>query len=463
MTTPRIVVAGATMALTRRTVLRKAFLAPWDPMVDQMWLYALADAARETEVAVHFSGCDINHHHTDVTGTRDNLPEFTRRFHRDLSCGLHTLLCARKYDAPRELFDDRPTHWVRLLDAPAQASRLIYDITNPVAAGLVARPEHMPMRTLDVGLWKTGYIDIARPPLYFDESRPEIVRLYLTPPPLLYEAFGGDLDALVFQMKRLENDAIRALRDAQKRPVMGAKNVTRIHPWSEPRTMREPGGNPVPTFRIGARGILGRTRRIEGACEVRAFRHAHRDTRIARATETSRARTRTARTRRGSIRARRSRTSRSMRSSRGPDRSCRTSRPSSPRRGSTATSSARASTTSATRCAARSRRKPPSSSRTATSTSCFRSAHPSRARRVMTSSRGAASLPSYVIGSTSAAPRPHAASSSSATRDAEDRRGPTHLANDIAPPEGARRSAKRPGDAHVRLERAVRVRIALCV
>jgi hypothetical protein len=40
--------------------------------------------------------------------------------------------------------------------------------------------------------------------------------------------------------------------------------------------------NPVPTFRIGARGILGRTRRIEAACEVRAFRHAHRDTRIAR-------------------------------------------------------------------------------------------------------------------------------------------------------------------------------------
>jgi hypothetical protein len=245
-------------------------------------IYALGDAARETEVAVHFSGCNINHHHTDVTGTRDNLPEFTRRFHRDLSCSLHTLLCKRKYDTPRELFDDRPTHWVRLLDAPAQASRLIYDITNTVAAGLVARPEHMPMRTLDVGLWKTGYIAIARPPLYFDESRPEIVRLYLTPPPLLYEAFGGDLDALVFHMKRLENDAIRALRDAQKRPVMGAKNVTRIHPWSEPRTMREPGGNPVPTFRIGARGILGRTRRIEGACEARAFRRAHRETRIAR-------------------------------------------------------------------------------------------------------------------------------------------------------------------------------------
>jgi hypothetical protein len=427
-------------------------------------IYALGDAARETEVAVHFSGCNINHHHTDVTGTRDNLPEFTRRFHRDLSCSLHTLLCKRKYDTPRELFDDRPTHWVRLLDAPAQASRLIYDITNTVAAGLVARPEHMPMRTLDVGLWKTGYIDIARPPLYFDQSRPEIVRLYLTPPPLLYEAFGGDLDALVFHMRRLENDAIRALRGAQKRPVMGAKNVARIHPWSEPRTMREPGGNPVPTFRIGARGILGRTRRIEGACEVRAFRHAHRDTRIARRDgDLARAYpygTYAARVYQGAP----VEDARSMRSSRGPDRSCRTSRPSLPRRGSTATRSARASTTSATRCAARSQRKPRTSSKTATSTSFCQSARPSRARRAMTSRRTRnASPPSPVIASTSAAPRPRAASSSSATRGAEDRRGPTHLANDIAPLEGARRPAKRPGGAHVRLGRAVRVRIALCV
>jgi hypothetical protein len=107
VTSPRIAVSGATTALVRRTTMRKAFLAPWDPMVEQMWLYSLADAQRETGVEVHFSGLFITHHHSDVTPTRSNLPEFTRRFHRDMSCGLHTLLCARKYDAPRELFDDR--------------------------------------------------------------------------------------------------------------------------------------------------------------------------------------------------------------------------------------------------------------------------------------------------------------------------------------------------------------------
>jgi hypothetical protein len=282
VTSPRIAVSGATTALVRRTTMRKAFLAPWDPMVEQMWLYSLADAQRETGVEVHFSGLFITHHHSDVTPTRSNLPEFTRRFHRDMSCGLHTLLCARKYDAPRELFDDRPTHWTRLLDAEAQASRLVYDAVNGVAAGLVARPQDMPMRFLDFGLWKTGYILVERPPLYFGDDRPERQKLFVTPPPLLYRAFGGDMDALVFHMRRLVDDAARRLRAEHQRPVLGAKQIRRIHPWDEPRTMRESGPSPHRTFRVGAGDILGKERRIAGAVEVRDFRHGHETTRVAR-------------------------------------------------------------------------------------------------------------------------------------------------------------------------------------
>ncbi len=246
MSAPLIVVPGATTAITRRTTLRKAFLAPWHPLVADCWLYSLADAQRETDVEVHFSTLNITHHHTDVTPTRDNLPEFTRRFHRDLSCSLHTLLCQERYDAPRELWDDRQTHYMRLVDAEAQASRLIYDALNPSAAGLVQRPEHMPMRILDFGLWKTGFIEVDRPPLYFGKDRPDRLKLYLTPQPVLYRAFGGDIDALVYQMNKLLEDGIRAIRDARTRPVMGAKVIRRIHPWSEPKTMRESGGGRVP-------------------------------------------------------------------------------------------------------------------------------------------------------------------------------------------------------------------------
>ncbi len=67
VTNPRIVVRGATLAITRRTTLRKAFLAPWHPLVEQCWLYVLADAQRATNIAVHYGVRVVNHHHLSVT------------------------------------------------------------------------------------------------------------------------------------------------------------------------------------------------------------------------------------------------------------------------------------------------------------------------------------------------------------------------------------------------------------
>jgi len=102
MTSPRVIVAGATTAITRRTTLRKAFLGPWDPWVQQCWLYALADAQRHSGVAIHHGVLVVNHEHLTVTPSHDNLPEFVRRLHRDVSCAINTLLIAHRYDAPRD-------------------------------------------------------------------------------------------------------------------------------------------------------------------------------------------------------------------------------------------------------------------------------------------------------------------------------------------------------------------------
>lgn len=276
MTAPRIVVSGATTALTRRTTLRKAFLGAWHPLVRECWLYALADAQRHTQVAVHHSVLVVSHHHTTVTPLHDNLPEFLRRFHRDLSCALHALLCQERYDAPRELFDDRQTHAMRLMDSAAQARHLVYERLNPVAAGLVDRPDRMPLRGLDFGLWKTGYIEVERPPVYFGPSRPTRLRLEVTPPPLLFRDNGGDLDALVYKLERIVEDGVRKHRVRRSRPVLGARGLRRLHPWSEPRTLRESRQPRVPTFRVGESGQDGVLQRIEGAREVRGFRARHR-------------------------------------------------------------------------------------------------------------------------------------------------------------------------------------------
>ena len=285
MSPPRIIVPGATTAITRRTTLRKAYLGPWDPMVVQCWLYAMADAQRHTGVAIHLGQLVMNHEHLDVTPSFDNLPEFTKRLHRDTSCALNTLLGKHRYDTPRELFDGRACHYKRLCDDAEQAKRLVYDRVNCVAAGLVDRPEHMPGSVFDFECWRRGYIDVKRPPVYFsqnDRVRPETIRMEVTPPPLLYEAFGGDMERLIYHMNRLTDYATRRIKAARKFPALGASAVRRIHPWSEPTSLRESGGGPNESFGIGERGEEGREKTIRAALEVREFRRTYREVRLAR-------------------------------------------------------------------------------------------------------------------------------------------------------------------------------------
>jgi hypothetical protein len=263
--------------------MRKAFLAPWHPGVQQAWLYSMALAQRHTDVAVHHAADVITHHHVTVTPEHENLPHFLQIFHHETSCALNTLLARERYDQPGELFDKRSSHLMRLCDEPAQCTHLAYERLNTTAAGLVARPEHMPGLVFDFGLWKAGYIEVPRPDFYFSKRQPEVLRLEVTPPPLLYRAFGGDMDKLVYSMERLVEQGLRELRAKRKSEPLGARRITRLHPWSEPRTLRETRGQRVPTFRIGARGIVGQQQHIEAALETRAFRQEHREVRLARA------------------------------------------------------------------------------------------------------------------------------------------------------------------------------------
>jgi hypothetical protein len=283
VTKPRIVVRGATTAVSRRTTFRKAFLAPWNELVEQCWLYALADAQHTLGFQVHHAVRVVTHHHLSITPSKPNLGAVLRRFHRDVSCAINTLLAHERYDAPRHLFDGRAAHCMRLLDAAAQASHLTYEYLNPVAAGLVARPEHMPGIVVDWGHWKSGGVTVRRPDVYFSRERPEELRLELTPPPLLMQAFDGDLDALVHHMRRLCDAGLSAVRDARRgRAPLGAQKLRRLHPWSEPKTLAEPGGSLVPTFKLGAAGLLARRARGAAAREVHGFRVDHEIARVER-------------------------------------------------------------------------------------------------------------------------------------------------------------------------------------
>jgi hypothetical protein len=281
VTAPAIVVRGATLALCRRTNYRKAFLAPWHHDVRAIWLYSLALAQARTHVAIHQSTLVINHHHTEVTPSEPNLPDFTRWLHGESSKAINALLHRERFEPPRQLWDDRSTAAMRLLGPEAQAAHLVYGHVNPVAAGLVRSPSEMPSAFFDFGLWKTGPLSIPRPDVYFDpDSCPDVLPLSFTPPPELYRTFDGDLDALVHHMRRLSDEAVRTLRDArQGRPVLGAAALRRIHPWNEPRSLRAPRGGTAPVYKVGAGGLTGKAWSEAANFDVLRFRKEHRDAR----------------------------------------------------------------------------------------------------------------------------------------------------------------------------------------
>lgn len=252
-------------------------------MVDDIWFYALADALRVHDVALHLSVRMPNHHHTDVTPRQGNLPAFAQQLHRDVSCAIKMLMEHERYEPPQNLWDGRDPHYLRLVDPAAQAAHLIYDYLNPPAAGLVARPEHMPGQPFDWGLWKGEGIVKKRPPIFFDRKRPSELLLSHEPTPWLMHVFGGDLDALLYHLRQLSRDALRDIHHAQKgRPPLGAQKLRRLHPYDEPRTPAEPRGQRIPTFRIGARGLVGRDRHVRACMETTAFRKTHEACRLER-------------------------------------------------------------------------------------------------------------------------------------------------------------------------------------
>ena len=124
--------------------MRKAVLGHWDPRVQQGWLYNLASAANTLDIDVHFTTLVLNHHHTSVTAKLGNMSPFLQRLHQPMSCFVNTLLQQRSFDAMDFVWDgDRP-HRMRLRDAEAMMTQLVYERVQTVAAGLVDRPEDMP-------------------------------------------------------------------------------------------------------------------------------------------------------------------------------------------------------------------------------------------------------------------------------------------------------------------------------
>jgi len=244
--------------------------------VDDIFFWCLALACAKCGVTLHHAVRVGSHYHLTVTLLEERLGDFLYRLNHSMSCALNVLLVKERYDAPGQLFDGRQTHVMRLLDAEAQMASVLYERCNPPTAGLSETCDGIPGQTLPPALWKSGAgIEFEMPKVYF-ASGPKRRRLRTEPPPLLFLAFGGDVDALVHHLTKLEREAERKIRDARRgRPVRTPDEVRAIHPYDEPKTLREAGGQTVPCFRVGG----GPLARMKGAVEVTAWRKQYREAR----------------------------------------------------------------------------------------------------------------------------------------------------------------------------------------
>ena len=194
VTKARIVVPGQTLAVTRRTTLRKLLWTPSAPIVAQGFLYALAEAQQRYDVEVHHVSLMPTHHHTTITPREANAPAFYRMLHRESGRFLQELLLELGYDAPPNVWDGRPTHDMILVDVGAQLEWLLYEHVQAVAAGLVERVEEYPGLTTDFGLMKSGVLGVKKPPIYYGKSRASELPVRFSMPPTTRQGFGGDVE-----------------------------------------------------------------------------------------------------------------------------------------------------------------------------------------------------------------------------------------------------------------------------
>ena len=266
MTWPRCIVPGTTYLLTRRCTQRRFTLVPRG-IVPKLIGYCVALAAERHGVLVHAITVMSNHWHAVVTDPHRRIPEFSRDVHSLTARALNAHL--GRWEA---LWSSQRLSLVELVDAPDVWDKLVYTLTNPVEAGLVARSAEWPgLRTRSVDMTRDPRIFKRPRTKFFRRSRlPKEVRLCLSVPPLLEpcdaHSFAQELQERIVARETI----LRERMEAAGRRFMGAADVKRQRRDASPRTHEKRRG------RDPAVASRDRTRRLGALERLRRFRDAYR-------------------------------------------------------------------------------------------------------------------------------------------------------------------------------------------
>ncbi|MEQ8454892.1 MAG: hypothetical protein RID81_32920 [Sandaracinaceae bacterium] len=239
-----------TLTVSRRTVQRFFLLRPDanGEMQNAMW-YCAGLAAEEHGIELHAMTGMATHPHYSMSDPHSLAPDFYADFHRNLAAATKGL---RDWD--EEVFNKSSTAGLEICTPEAFVEDLAYIIANPVAAGVVKRPEDYPgVIVLPKQLGRRRII-ARRPNLpYFRSARwPAKVEITLTLPQWVVDHYGSE-EAVRREVKvELEGllSEIHRERAAEGKGYLGAKRAVRIS--HEVRSTRvEERGRINPLFKVG--------------------------------------------------------------------------------------------------------------------------------------------------------------------------------------------------------------------
>lgn len=227
MSLARPIYENASYLITRRTTQRQFFLRP-SPTVNKVLLYCIAVAARRYGLRIHTVTAMTNHYHMVVTDPRGRLPDFERWLNSMVARALNS-----HYGRWENFWAPEQPSNVQLIDAADVLRKVVYTLSNPVAAGLVSHGDSWP----GIRLFVPGVHKVRRPDGFFDEDGdlPEFELLEIVPPPLGMSK--SETLRAVCEAVAASEAAIRSTFRAAKRRFLGAQRVLAQSVMSAPASV----------------------------------------------------------------------------------------------------------------------------------------------------------------------------------------------------------------------------------
>lgn len=233
MTLARKVVAGRTYLISRRCTQRQFLLRP-EPLVEQIYLYCLGEAAQRYEITLHGYIAMSNHQHLVARDNRGNFPEFLAHLHKMIAKAMN-----RHRDRWENFWATEQPNAVYLVEPCDRFAKLVYLLANPVNGHLVDRISDWPGAiSLGLHLWG-GFKTVKRPLGYFraDGNMPDEVTIRIERPDGFENLSEAEWVAMLRSAMRREEERAREVRRAAGHGVLTRRRILTTDPKESPTTV----------------------------------------------------------------------------------------------------------------------------------------------------------------------------------------------------------------------------------